>query len=201
MGDTVAKKWWRWFSLLRKHEALGLASLMLVAVAGCTSSAGPASSSAATSYPTGTISAYQRSLLAKPPVTAADYEAAFTAFQKCADSGGGSVIVMSRDPVSGEITYETSGQIGTPENPDLTTPEGRCYHKYFDRVEIVFETTNPVALQEGIRQQVQIYDQSIRPCLLKNHETAPRSVTPGSQSFGQLMDAWSKLNAEGKCRL
>jgi hypothetical protein len=173
----------------------------LLVLGGC--SASPQQKRSTTdSTATGTsqMSAYQRSIIGKDDtVTSAQYQAAFSAFESCATKAGGRVELLSRDPATGLITFQSRGVLGTPDAPALGSPEGVCYHEYFDEIDYIFQTTDPGVLQYQKQQDIEIYDRFVRPCLLKNHRPAPAKVTPGTSSFGQLAQEASTLEDEGKC--
>lgn len=175
--------------------------MILVGVASCSSSPGARGRSQSQGVTSdGSLSAYQRHVIDnRHTVSVAQYQAAFNAFSACVAKSGGRVQVLTRDATSGLITYETGGQLGTPDDPDIGTPEGRCYHEYFDEIEFVFQTTDPAVLQYEKQQNIETYNRDVRPCLLKNHKAAPSVVTPGTSQFGQLLSEYQTLKSEGRC--
>ncbi len=174
----------------------GLLAAALLGVVGCSHSKPQASPG----RPAVAVSTYQQRILsASGTPTVAQYRAAFTAFESCAKSAGGRIKVTSQDSVSGLIGYASGSTLGDAGHPNLQTPEGRCYHEYFDSVEYAFDTKNPLVQQQNVAKELSTYRDLVRPCLLKNGRDAPATVTPGNADFEQLMTQWSELNGAGSC--
>jgi hypothetical protein len=183
---------------VRRTAVLALVVLLL---AGC-NARWRAGAGAATAKPTATagqdIPTGQRSALADGKVTLAEYQTAFASFASCVSNGGGQLEETSRD-ASGLIHYGTPVRLGSPDAPDLTSVEGRCYHDTFDRIEFVFQTTDPAVLAAAAAEARRRYAEQIRPCLIKNGKSAPETVDPGTATFNRLFDEWAKFDQRGKC--
>jgi hypothetical protein len=149
--------------------------------------------------PASALPAAQRAILADGKVTPAEYQLALAAFQDCVTKSGGRLRIESRDQASGAVTYATGSDIGTPDQPNLTTPEGKCYYEQFSRVEVVFTATDPTFLSSMKERARQQYSTKTRPCLVKNGITAPESVEPGSDQANSLDNKAADLVNQGKC--
>jgi hypothetical protein len=140
----------------------------------------------------------QRGYLADGKVSAGEYAAAFGSFQRCVLQGGGRLEVVTRYP-GGLIDYRVGGRLGTPQQPVLSSVEGRCYHQFLDSVEYLFQTTDPGALSDIAQQQRQLYADKVYPCLIKNGVSAPPQVDPASAQGKALSKQWLALGQAGKC--
>jgi hypothetical protein len=133
------------------RAAVGLVVLLTtLPLAGCHSAVQPAAGAGGTAdrvrLPLTQVPAKQRSALTDGIVTRAEYEAAFTGFARCVAAGGGRLREIHRDRSTGLVTYGTGTALGTPDAPDRRRVEGRCYNDWFDRIEYVFQTTDPAVL-------------------------------------------------------
>lgn len=179
------------------RAAAGLAVLLVgLLSAGCgrQQPAGPAAG------PPAAVPAAQRAALADGTVTRAEYQAAYAAFARCVAAGRGRLRETGRDRASGMIEYSTPHRLGTPAAPNRGSVEGRCYNDTFDRVEYVFETTDPAVLAAVAARSRQVYAEHIRPCLVKNHLDAPADPPdPAGPEFATLNSTASQLQQQGRC--
>lgn len=141
----------------------------------------------------------QRADFADGKITLAEYGGAFDRFSSCASGGGGRVAVLDRDPVSGVVTFSSGTDVGSPDAPNLDTVEGRCYNAEFSWVELVFQTTDPRALQQGSNDSLEAFYQHFKPCLVANGETVPGDLVDGSAEMGALLERYVELQQQGLC--
>ncbi|HQZ37138.1 MAG TPA: hypothetical protein PK020_22120 [Ilumatobacteraceae bacterium] len=140
----------------------------------------------------------QREALADGQVTVQEYRSAFDEWTQCAAKDGGVVAPYNEDPATGLILYSTGSPIGAPDQPDLSSPEGRCYAQTFSWIDLVFQSS-PAVLEHIKQQNLEVYRSEQRPCLLKNDIDAPEDVEIGSAEYGQLLQTFVDLTKRGKC--
>ena len=137
----------------------------------------------------------QAAALADGKVTTAEYHVAFSLFEACANDGTTSVVDVNTDPTTGLITFGVTGDL---ETPGTTLYE--CYIRYFDDIELTWQSTDENFLESSRESQIAFFDTELRPCLESNGVEVP-DVTPqpGSQEFGDLMTAVAALFNSGSC--
>ena len=105
---------------------------LLFLLAGCGDPPGPAGLPPLKELPPA-----QQTVLADGLVTPQEYQAAYTAFAECVVAAGGRIEEQGR--ASGFIEYRVGNKLGTPFKPNLSSPEGRCYHEQFDSIEYLYQ--------------------------------------------------------------
>lgn len=102
------------------------------------------------------------------------------------------------DPTSGYIGYGVKGDLAAP-GPSNGTLLDDCYQRYFSWIEATWQTTDVGAVDMVIQQDLDFFEQAIRPCLEANGVVIPDGVMPGTNEFGDLSKQWTSIDAAGKC--
>ena len=62
-----------------------------------------------------------------------------------------------------------------------------------------WQTTDPGALDMVMQQNLEFFEQVLRPCLEANGVVIPDEVIPGTDEFGDLSQQFEALDRAGKC--
>lgn len=161
--------------------------------AGSTPESRPAASSSV-----GDVPSEQAAALADGTVTATEYRAAFDGFQQCVTDGGGSITLTDTDAVTGELTYTSSGDLLAPGQMGGST-ENECYQRFFAQVEVTFSLTDPGVQDNLSSEQMQIFDQTIRPCLEYAGVDIPDDLAYGTADWLRMLDENTRALNAGEC--
>jgi len=142
----------------------------------------------------------QRVALQDGLVTADEYQAGFAAFQKCVEEDNGNLTDVVVDPETGERSYQSTGAIGTPDEPNLGSATGRCHNQYFSWIEIAYSVGNPDVLAVLERRADEEFVNLLKPCLEANGRDVPSTRPPtDSDEYSRLLDEYTGLTASGSC--
>ena len=140
----------------------------------------------------------QAAILEDGEVTVVEYQTAFALFVQCAQERGGYVAEVQRNPRSGEILYENTGDLLSPGQTGGSV-ENECYQEHFAEVEIVFSTTNPAALSEAEQHEWDIWYSDMVPCLDFLEVDYPDDFELYSQEFLDLRQVAIDAIISGDC--
>ncbi len=132
-------------------------------------------------------------------VTLEEYNEGFSRFSSCMAEQGEAVVDVTRDPVTGVISFGTPGPRGDPRNPELSTATGVCFSAYFSWIEFVFQLTDPTVLGQAAFEEERLYREVALPCLTNNGVEAAADVRFGTADFDSLMGQWVELANAGLC--
>lgn len=200
----------RSFSLQARRCFGYVATLGAVVLAGCGGSEpGDAAESVREVPEASSVNEEQRPYFEDGVVTLAEYQEAFAKFEQCASDVGGVVSVSLRDPVTGLITYSSSSALEARDEqsfdesgqllPSAESPMNDCYQRFFDLTEITFSTNDPTVLAAVPDEQIAMFNQIARPCLVANGVDVPADLEYGTPQYEDLINRWSELNIAGGC--
>ena len=107
---------------------------------------------------------------------------------------------VERDPLTGRILYATSDDTtatGLPSRPPRTL--GDCYQIYFLATEITFQQTDETMLAQMPAEQLEIFDQTFRPCLEQLGVPIPDDLAFQDENWPVLFVEASQALADGRC--
>lgn len=187
----------------RDTNVVAVASVVVgLLLAGCTSGS-PQSLSPFSTEPVVDLQSLppeQRDAFEDGKVLLPEYQSGFAAFRACAeDSAKDSVAIESTDPETGLIIYGTMGVL-EPPGPIAGSAVNRCYQTYFSYIELAWQRTDPTLLAVSARRQRELFDTTFRPCLEANGYEVPDVVEPGTEVYGELTVAATKLFNDGTCQ-
>ncbi len=140
----------------------------------------------------------QRDAYEDGTVDTGEYYGAFNLFRSCANADEPVVVNIQTDPTSRYISYGVKGDLSAP-GPSNGTLVDDCYQRYFSWIEATWQTTDPGALDSVMQQNLDFFENVMRPCLEANDAAIPDEVIPGTDAFGDLSKQFESLNAAGKC--
>jgi hypothetical protein len=136
--------------------------------------------------------------LADGAVTREEYAQGFEAFARCAEDRGDPLDVMGTDASTGVIRYGTTELLGVPGKA-AGTSQGICYEETFSWIELVFQMTDPAALDQGNSEQDKLYAAEGAACLARNGIDAPSEVDTRTPEGLEWFGRYTKLASDQKC--
>lgn len=142
----------------------------------------------------------QRQYFEDGQVTLAEYQEAYGAFTQCAvDAGVGSDLrEQGRDEATGVIMYSTQTELFPPGQFDGTMLND-CYQRQFVHVEIAFQTSDPAVLAALPQEQIDLFNQNIRPCLEQIGVEVPGDLEFNDENWAQLNEEAVRAFEDGRC--